>query len=157
MTNVTIEGLDDLMRKLGKNLRPYIQRGSMAIAKQIEGVVSKYPAPGPWNMPGGPGSHWYKRGYGGRYLTVGGELRDYGGSEDLGKKWTVGKTGRTGAKLKNTASYAEFVHSSENQTEFHGAHGWIVDEDAIKEVIDSGVIPDIMLDAIYHGIGWQGA
>lgn len=154
MTNVQIIGLDEILAKLGKNARPYIQKGSLAIVKEIEDKVATYPAAGPWNMPGGPGSHWYKRGYGSRYMTVGGEVRDYGTSEDLGKKWLAEKVGKTGARLKNTASYAQFVHSAEDQCPFHDAHGWVSDEDAVAKVVDSGVIPDIMIDAILHGIGW---
>jgi hypothetical protein len=154
MTEVHFIGLDEVLEKLDKNARPYVQKGSMAIAKEIEGTVGKYPPAGPYNMPGGPGSQWYKRGYGSRYMTVGGVVRDYGTSEDLGKKWTVAKLGKTGASLKNPASYAKFVHSAEDQCQFHGAHGWVTDEDAVRKVVDSGVIPDIMIDAIFHGIGW---
>lgn len=151
---VRIEGLDELERLLGKNLRPFLQRGTMAVAKELEGLVGRYPAAGPWNMPQGPGSHWYKRGYGGRYMTVGGELRDYGTSEDLGKSWVVAKEGTTGARLTNSASYAEYIHSDSEHVAWAPEHGWLSDADAIKKLIDSGAISDIMLDVIYHGIGW---
>jgi len=154
MADVVIVGLADLERILGRSLKPFLQKGAQAIAKEIEGVVGKYPAAGPWNLPQGPGSSWYKRGYGGRYMTVAGDVHDYGTSEDLGKSWVVSKVGSTGAKLTNSASYAEHIHKQGEQVGWAPAHGWIADQDAIEQVIDSGAIPDIMMDVIQHGIGW---
>lgn len=126
--NVTIEGLDKVLKKLGR-FGPQVYRPAIAEAgSHIKSVLAQYPprqlgrkqppktmrqflflvhaiAEGIIDFP-------YRRG---QSPT----------SEALGRKWTVElrDEGRT-AIVGNNASYAKFVHDPNDQSHFHAEGGW---------------------------------
>ena len=132
---ITIQGLPDLERKLGKLQASAYKRGILAAAgSDIRDYLVKYPPTGPGNSPGGPGSRWYERGYGPRWQTKGGDIRGSHTSERLGSKWAV-KVEASGdrAVIGNNASYAQLVQDEEEQPAFHKARGWRTVQGAVRE------------------------
>lgn len=73
---------------------------------------------------------WYERGYGPRWSTRSGGVGGTRTSERLRNRWSI-KTERNGVRIRNRASYAEFVHG-EKQNRVHGQTGW----KRIKEVVE---------------------
>jgi len=121
MASITIEGIDELMDKLGaveaiEVLEDPMQRAVL----RLQGRMATYPPP--------PLSSTYIRGYGfhGRPAT----------SEKLGQHWTtkvtqqtVGYEGRVG----NNVSYGPLVQSAMFQTKAHKRTGWVTDEQVLEE------------------------
>ena len=131
---IEIEGLDPLIKKLEKIGRlDALKAGMKVAAKHVKDKVEVYPPSSSANVPGGPGSHWYKRGTGGMYAYVGGGIKSYGNSEKLGKRWTQ-KISRGGkrADIGNNVSYGLYVQGKE-QVSFHKERGWKSTDKVAKE------------------------
>ena len=75
-----------LKRALGVRMSPVLSGITMAVIAEIENKLTPYPPSSEANRPGGPGSRWYERGYGSRWVTMGGQLR--------GRKTSHGTTRR---------------------------------------------------------------
>ena len=147
MITVRVEGIDRVQRTLGRNITPVLQSVTMAVATEIHGKIAPYPPASAANMPGGPGSQWYERGYGPRWMTMRGQIRGRRTSQTLGRRWSVSGWGRIGAVVRNIASYSPFVHSHEQRAWFHKRRGWVSDEEAVDKVLRSGAI-DRIVDAV---------
>ncbi len=121
MAAITIEGIDELIDKLGAVEAIEVLEAPMNRAVlRLQGRMATYPPP--------PPSSKYIRGYGfaGRPAT----------SEKLGQHWTtkvtqqtVGYEGRVG----NNVSYGPLVQSSAFQTKAHKRTGWVTDEQVLDE------------------------
>ena len=121
MASITIEGIDELMDKLGAVETIEVLEAPMNRAVlRLQGRMATYP-------PQRTGST-YIRGYGfpGKPAT----------SEKLGQHWTtkvtqqtVGYEGRVG----NNVSYGPLVQSSAFQTRTHKRTGWVTDEQVLTE------------------------
>lgn len=148
--SVRLEGLDDLQRKLGADFRPMMRAATLAIAAEIQGKIAPYPPSTEANQPGS--GRWYERGYGPRWTRKDGSTGGRKTSETLGRRWALGNYGDIGAKLGNAASYAPFVHAESDQALFHARRGWLTDRQATDRVRESGVMADIMRDAVMHAL-----
>lgn len=123
MASITIEGIDELIDKLGAVEAIEILEDPMNRAVlRLQGRMATYP-------PQRPGST-YIRGYGfhGKPAT----------SEKLGQHWTtkvtqqtVGYEGRVG----NNVTYGPLVQSSAFQTRAHKRTGWVTDQQVLEEEI----------------------
>ena len=144
---IEIEGLDPLIKKLEKIGRLDALKAGMKVAsKHVYDKLRVYPPSSNANVPGGPGSHWYKRGTGGFYALVGGGISSYGGSEKLGKRWTQ-KISRGGkrADIGNNVSYGPYVQGKE-QMGYHEERGWKSTDKVAKE--EAGEVNKILAHAI---------
>lgn len=144
--NVTIEGLDKLLKKLGR-LGPRVYRPAIAEAgAHIKSAIATYPT----RQLGRKQPPKTMR----QFIFLVNAFREglidfpyrrgqSPGSEALGRKWTVefrdeGKTAIVG----NNASYARFMHDPDEQSHFHAEGGWkttrqIAEEeaDAVREIL----------------------
>jgi len=101
MTEITIQGDKELLRKLNK-LQPRNQKVAMeAMGLLVVGKVKPYPPQ--------PTGSTYLRGTAPR-------------SEQLGKRWDL-RAKRQEVRIFNTASYADYVQG-ERQAAWHSATGW---------------------------------
>ncbi|MBU0495048.1 MAG: hypothetical protein KKA73_13435 [Chloroflexi bacterium] len=143
-TRVTYEGFDELIRDL--EAVDYAAAGQVAAvagAEEVRGVMTPYP---PQPAPANP-DRYYVRGYGQRWKRKDGSEGGRQTSEQLGQSWAVEQEG-TGAILGTRVSYAPPVQGAETQTGRHAATGWKTDEQAVNEVLESGVIDDMLFDAV---------
>ena len=135
MATVTIKGLDQLRKKLDKITDTRTVRLAVQdAATHVKGKIADYPEPPPPKNKT-PGHGWYDRLQGGKYMTVAGEIHNYGGSEKLGPSWTV-RTRRGGmaAEIGNDTTYGKWVQDKDFQTAVHQATGWpTIQETAEKE------------------------
>lgn len=142
-SDIVIEGLKGIENILGLDLRAVALKAALPIAEEIRNEVSPYPAQPP---PADP-DRWYDRGYGPRWRRADGSVGGRKTSEQLGQRWTSKKTA-TGAVTANSASYSRWVHSAREQAAIHQATGWMTDEEAIDEVVQSGKAARIVLDLL---------
>lgn len=150
-----IEGLERLERKLEPRAYESAMEGAlMAIAAEVQDKVAPYAPSTEANVPSGPGSRWYERGYGPRWMLASGATVGRKTSETLGRRWSIHRaSGRMKVVLSNIASYAAFVHSAEKQASFHKRRGWRTDRDAVNEVGRSSVVDRILHDAFRKWMG----
>lgn len=128
-TQIVVEGLDEMLDRLEKIAEGnYVRDVMVLMGKEIARHAGEYPPPSLANDPGNPLGRWYERGYGIRYASGGGRQT----SEQLGKKWFVSPQQRA-VVIGNTASYAPYVHSKDEQAAFHGERGWKVLEDEAEK------------------------
>jgi len=146
---VHIKGLDEVLRMLNVNPRPVLAATTFAVSEQVRGVLTPYPAqPAPANP-----RRWYERGYGPRWRRQDGSMGGRKTSEQLGQTWATERQGLDAA-LGTRVSYAPWVQSEEHQAAVHQRTGWKTDEQAVNEVLDSGVVEEMLLDAIMHEMGF---
>lgn len=136
--NVEIDAAKAL-RLLATDLKPAIEAGARGIAAAVQNVLAPYPAA----RPRVAGRGYYVRGKG--QFTSGGKLVK--ASETLNRKWSI-RGVALGARLRNTASYAAFVHGRKKQNRYHAKHGWVREDTAVEKVQKSGEARDIMTAAI---------
>lgn len=130
---------------LAINLQPAIEAGAQGIAAAVQNVLAPYPAP----RPRVRGRSYYIRGKG--LFSPSGELLQR--SETLNRKWSI-KQVAFGARLRNTASYAQDVHGKKGkQNRYHGKQGWVREDEAVDRVVKSGEANEIMTAAIQAAFG----
>jgi len=144
---VSSDRLQDLARRLSRDLKPAMKAAALAITAAIQDEIAPYPPASEANSEGRY-PYWYRRGSGMVRLTRAGRTTEERNSETLGRKWSIAERGETAAALVNTASYAPFVHSGEVQSWFHSARGWKTDDDAKAAVVESGVASAIIDDQL---------
>ena len=157
--SIEIEGLDELRRKLGQNIEPALQGAMMAAAAELQNLIAPYPPESVANRPnirsGQTGSpRWYERGYGTRWLRL--VKGGYGGnptSEMLNRQWSIAKLGRTGAQLRNRASYAKYVHGEKDQPAFHAGRGWKTEMWGIRQILNNKTIERMVKAALMARFG----
>lgn len=140
---IRITGLDEIRARLGQNFMSALDPAIQATALQLEQLIKPYPPPTIANSPSNPTRHWYERGYGSRWVTKRGEIRGKNTSQKLGIRWVVGKLAPLQWAIKNIASYAEYVHSSEKQARWHTARGWLTEKHGFEQLIRSGALERI--------------
>lgn len=154
---IRIVGLKEAQRLLGVDLKPAIQAATKAIALEVQGEIAPYP---PIVSHSGRRS-WYERGYGPKWMTKAG-VHGRPTSQTLGRRfgllgalpavgkggWALVAKGSMGHVLGNSATYAGLVHSKERQARVHARHGWVTDEQAMRQVIASGAVKRIVTQAI---------
>lgn len=134
MSSVRVTGIEELIAKIKRLagsdvLKPLIK----AAALHIEGVIRKYPPTTIANSPDNPRGMWYQRGYGSKWHTKDG-VRGSATSQQLGNQWGIDyQNGGLGAIIGNAVTYAPYVHDPEEQTSFHGAHGWKTTQTVIDD------------------------
>ena len=135
MPDITIEGHDALHAKLGQLEGLRSMKGVLMTAgMMLKDYIAEYPAATEVNTPGGPGSRWYQRGYGPKWMRKDGAVNGIESSQALGRRWTVVAKSDREVLVGNSASYAPYVQSAEKQAGFHKRRGWRTDEMAIKEM-----------------------
>jgi len=150
---VKLVGLDSLQRKLGADFKPAMRAASKAIALEIQGEIAPYPPATSANRPKGPGSKWYERGFGTKWMLKDGTVRGKKTSQTLGRRWGIKGKGAIGAVLGNIATYSPYVHSHEEQAKYHGKRGWVTDEKAVERVERRGTVRRIVEDAVMKAMG----
>jgi hypothetical protein len=145
---IEVTGLDEVVKRLGKDLRPALKKAALAIGEEIRGKIAVYPVqPAPVNP-----SRWYQRGYGSKWRRKDGSIGGRATSEQLGQKWATRAKG-WGAVVGNPASYAPWVQSEEKQAAIHKATGWVTDAKAAEAVVRSGVVKEIVEEAVVKELG----
>ena len=129
----TIKGMNKLLRKLDTVAKMKgAKRGLKSGAVHIMGTIKEYAPKTQANIQPSHG-RWYERGWGTRYKRLDGAVTGKKTSETLGRKWaTKSRAGGLQQVIGNNASYAQFVHDAEEQAKFHGARGWLTDEQVLK-------------------------
>jgi hypothetical protein len=140
---IEIAGFSQAAATLASDLRPGIEAGALGIAAAIQDTLAPYP-PAP---PRIAGLSYYVRGQG-SFTARGTLIRS---SEMLNRRWGI-KSIPLGARLRNTASYAGWVHGRQTQTRDHEITGWAREDTAISEVLSSGEAERIMGAAIATAI-----
>lgn len=115
---------DEALRLLSTKLQPAIEAGALGIAAAIQDRLAPYPRA----RPRIAGKGYYIRGRGS--FSPRGKLQK--ASETLNRKWSI-KRVAWGARLRNTASYAVYVHGAKKQNRYHGKHGWVREDEAITQ------------------------
>jgi hypothetical protein len=123
---------------LSTQLRPAIEAAAMGVAAAIQDVLAPYP-PAP---PRKPRRGYYVRGKG-AFTSKGKLIKS---SEMMNRRWAL-RTVPLGARLRNTASYAGWVHSKK-QTKRHAKTGWARVDTAVNQVVRSGDAHKIVMAAI---------
>ncbi len=118
---IQVKGVDEIIKKLNgmtAELEDTIQAAGEESGKMLlaEEGLQKYPPETDANRPPAP---YYERGRG--MWTS--DSVNTGSSERLGTRWVVERFGRLSTRIGNSASYAPFVHGTE-QAWFHVLHGW---------------------------------
>lgn len=128
--NIEALNIDEWAKRLAADLEPAISAGAMGIASALQNEIAPYPPP--------PAGSTYRRGQDKR-------------SEQLNQRWGI-RPMPAGAILENRASYSRWVHGSpkENpgQTKQHQKTGWTDEDEAKKQVVESGQARDIMIAAL---------
>ena len=70
--SIQIQGLDRMRAMLGRDFQPALRAATEAIAEQVRHELTPYPPATIANSPSNPNRRWYERGYGPRWLIVGG-------------------------------------------------------------------------------------
>ena len=138
--------IDDngLAALLSQSLKPAIEAGALAVAAAIQDDLAPYPPAPPRRAKGG----YYVRGRG-QFSAAGKLLKS---SEMLNRKWSI-KAIPFGARLRNTASYAGWMHSRTKQTKAMAKIGWVREDEAINRVVRGGEARRLMLKAIATALG----
>jgi hypothetical protein len=102
----------------------------VVFAEEMKKIMAVYPN---YTPDKSPGQSYYERGSGTVYVKVKGGVTKYRNSEMLGRKWDiVPSKGKT--VLRNTASYAAYVHLDEYQNRVHDKRGWSTEKDALEQI-----------------------
>ena len=120
---ITVTGLEEIQRRLGKDLRPGIRRAALAIGEVVRGKIAVYPAQ---RSPANP-DRWYQRGWGPR-----------GPAPPMGY----------GAVVGNPTSYGPWVQKEEQQAAIHRSSGWVTDVEVAEDVAKSGQVERVVEDAV---------
>ena len=133
---------------LGRDFQPALRAATEAIAEQVRHELTPYPPATIANSPSNPNRRWYERGYGPRWLIVGGAVHGRKTSQMLNRSWGVIPVGTVGHRLGTRVTYAPFLHSAKRQARWAGARGWVTDDAAIRKVVSSGAVQRIVMQAI---------
>lgn len=121
---IQISGLSNWQRALRSDLGGAINAALTAVAEEGRDLISPYPPAPPRTR-----DRWYERGYGPRWRRKDGSVGGRKTSETLGRRWTVASKSRTKVALINTASYAGYVHDSQEQAQRMKQIGWRTERD----------------------------
>lgn len=145
---IEVRGLEEVVKRLGKDLRPALKKAALAIGEQVRGGIAVYPTQPPPVNP----DRWYQRGYGPKWRRKDGTVRGRATSEQLGQRWATRAKG-WGAVVGNPVSYAPFVQSEEKQAAIHKRTGWVTDVQVAEEVAKSGAVERMVRDAVVKELG----
>jgi hypothetical protein len=157
--SITVLNADQATRIIGRDLTGVLSEMTMAVAEVIQSRVQPYPAAtaanfpvyhiGPHTKPANYG-RWYTRGYGPQWSRKDGSIGGSKTSEQLEQSWSLSTplASRTSTVLGNRASYAKYLHSSEEQVGWAGARGWVTDKTAIEQTLSSGDVARIAAMAL---------
>ena len=152
---ITITGLDDIMKRLNIDLMTVIKPAIMVVGEEVRDKIAVYPgnAHKPVIWASVKQRRWWFAHRREKGLPPGYTRNSDPESQRLGPSWTVEPT-PTGAAVRTRALYAPWVQSVNAgefggpQTAQHAATGWLTDQSAVDEVVRSGVIKEIVNDAI---------
>jgi len=149
-TSIRLEGLENLMRKLGTSFVPTIRGITRAIGEMVRNKVAVYPGPVAHSIRWA--SEKQRRAYFAqrreRNLPIGYTRQSDPMSQRLGPGWSVSGFGELGAKVAPRATYAQWVQGADTQQPMHRATGWVTDRQAVQAVVDSGDIQRVAGAAI---------
>jgi hypothetical protein len=150
------EGLDRLIIKLDRDVRPILQAGALAIGERLRGEIAVYPegvhSPVIWKSDKQRRFYFWmrrKQGLPKGYTRLFDKM-----SQKLGPSWTVEPYEETNARVGNRATYAKFVQGAVAQQPQHAATGWITDKQAVEAFRKSDhlkVIRRLVIEAIRQG------
>lgn len=139
---VRVRGATELAKQLNVDLQRKLVPAYVAIAELVRNEIAPYPPAIP-----AKDKRWYERGYGTKYRRKDGGITGRKTSEMLGRRWEVRAEGR-GATVRNSASYAPFVHGDNDQAAIHRYTGWVTDYEATSTVARSGAWEAILGAAV---------
>jgi hypothetical protein len=113
-----------------------LRQYAMMVATRMHELISPYPPATEANKPS-PGKTHYQRGFGTIYTRKSGGQTRRKTSEMLNRRWDIVQTAN-GARLRNNASYAGYVHMSIHQAWFHRKRGWQTEQDALNTMNRAG-------------------
>jgi hypothetical protein len=130
----TITGDTELKRKLAK-LKDFSQLKPVLIAgaSHMYGIASYYPALAGQKRQAGLGSSWYVRGRGTQYMKKDGTISNYGGSQDLGQRWTQSILSDTKAIIGNNVDYGPYVKDPNLQSKMMEDFNWKTTDEDVRE------------------------
>lgn len=147
--SLEIRGLDEIMKRWGKPIRPAISAASVALAEALRDVVSPYPRETQANRPPSGTGLYYIRGRGQMYKGKNG-TRLVRSSQTLGRRWRHRAYGATDAILTNNADYSGYVHGSDKRRQARAMDriGWVSTEDGMKRLQRQGIAQRLYTKAL---------
>jgi len=149
---------------LGRDLTAELQSLTTYIAEEVQHLLAPYPAAteanwpvyhfGPHTKPANYG-RWYRRGYGPQWSRKDGSIGGSATSEMMDRRWgiSVSMANRTSALLTNSASYAKYLHSADDQVGWAAERDWKTDKWAIERVQRSGLVERAAADMLRKVFG----
>ena len=161
MARISIDNEDELKRMLerldftGPDFDKAMGRATLKIAKEIQNEMQQYP--GPSNRPVKWASRkqqiWYFAARAEDGLPLEYTRKSDPWSQRLQQSWGTRARGDNDAVVGSRATYSPWVQSSELQQPQHEATGWITDEEAVKEVVRTGVVSRIVIAELETMLG----
>lgn len=148
MITVVIDGADRVLARM--TLRPAFKAALRAIGEELRGKLAQYPghshSPVLWSSARQRRFYFAMRREAGAppKYTRNSDMM----SQRLGPSWAVAAQGDNAVVVGTRATYAPFVQSAKQQIEQHRITGWKTDEQAIRELENSGVVERIVNAAI---------
>jgi hypothetical protein len=164
MLTMSVLNADQLQAVLGRDLTAELQSLTSYIAEEVQHLLAPYPpstvanAPvynfGPHTKPANYG-RWYERGYGPHWSRKDGSIGGSKTSEMMDRRWgiSVPMASRTSALLSNSASYAKYLHSADEQVGWAVERDWKTDKWAIERVQESGLVERAAADMLRKVFG----
>lgn len=157
MITFQLEGIEELARRLGVDLKPAIRAATFAVGELVRGKIAKYPTkhtPIQWSSV--KQQRWYhamrkQAGLPANYTRQSDPM-----SQRLGASWTTEHHGDTDAIVGTRVTYAKWVQSADFQWQQHAASGWVTDKQAVEAVKQSGDVPKIVQDAVENALNSAG-
>lgn len=149
MSGFEIEGLDPILRRWSRPIRPAISAASVALAEALRDVVSPYPRETSANRPPSGTGTYYQRGRGQMYKGKTG-TRLVRSSQTLGRRWRHRAYGATDAILTNNADYSGYVHGSDTHKQARHMEriGWMSVHKGIDRLRRQGIAERIYTRAL---------
>lgn len=149
--HITIDGLDDVIARIMRDLRPALRAWATGIAAEAQNRIAPYPSPS--RKPQAFKSDRQRRGFFARLRSgaIRVPYRRRGSAGGLASKWLIERT-MSGARLRNTSPYAPLVHSATDQAAYH--HGtWKTDKGVAEAILRDGTATQMLDDALQHVFG----
>lgn len=145
---IRVQGLAEAQAMLSADFTPALAAATKAVALEVEDKIAPYPPATEANSPSNPTGRWYERGFGPRWSRKDGTIGGSKTSQMLGRQWMIRKIGQAAHAVANRVTYAPYVHAADQQAMFHARRHWVTDMMAIQQVIASGVVQRIAVQAI---------
>lgn len=154
MSDILVDGLNEIIERLSTNLNPVIEAASQAIALEAQDRIAAYPSPKRARQPFS--SDKQRRGFFAKLKS--GQIQvpyrrgGSPGSQSMGRRWQISAAGQYGRRLTNTASYSGLVQSKQGQAGYHKGT-WSTDEKVAQDIVNDGTAATILAQGLARVLG----